>query len=398
MSDKIRFALTIDDSTEVFALSLEDNFKTIMKQPNEIVIIGVDKGPEKFNAMFSYENNGAVGQKILSSINLLPVDGGGTHLLAFYDLLKEFFSTKAKKYGFTFQPNDCLTGLRAYLMLNLIEPKFSGQTKDKLTNRKTYFSQFMTPLKNQLNGLDEEFIKSLLEKFQEYRKKIDAKQLVRKGKTSNRASTKFTKLRDCSSRVGELFVVEGDSAGGSIIQSRDPKIHAILPLRGKSIPNVTMKKDILQNKQLKELIKAIGTGVGPHFDISKLRYSKIICAADADPDGAHIACLLTMAMGMLLPDIIKAGKYFIAQTPLFAINEKKLFKPLWSESELKKAREENKTIQRYKGLGEMNPNQLRVCLLDEPTRNLMQVEYSEDIDSLIKLFSSADEKRKLVTE
>jgi DNA gyrase/topoisomerase IV subunit B len=397
LPDDIKLVLTIDDSTEVFSLTILDNFKSILNSEPTAINLSSVKGPEKFDVLFAYDESGP-SQKIISSVNLLPVDGGGTHLLAFQDLLKEFFVTKAKKFGYAFQPNDSLVGLRAYLILNLIEPKFSGQTKDKLTNRKTQFIPFINILRNQLETLDEDFLKSLLEKFQEYRRKLDAKKLVRNGSTSNRASTKFTKLRDCSSRLGELFIVEGDSAGGSIIQSRDPRKHAILPLKGKSIPNVTMKKDIIQNKEVGELIKALGTGVGPHFDLSKLRYSRIICATDADPDGAHIACLLTMVMGILLPEIIKAGKYFIAQTPLFAINEKKIFKPLWNDDQLKKAREEKKEIQRYKGLGEMNPSQLKVCLLDEQTRNLIPVNYSQNIDELVKLFSSSDEKRKLVSE
>ena len=397
MSNDIQFVLTVDEQSEVFSLSLEDNFKSILKTETEITILRADKKPEKFEVMFAYEEKGAITPKILSSINLLPVDGGGTHLIAFYDLLKEFFLKQAKKYGYTFQPNDCLIGLRAYFMLNLIEPKFSGQTKDKLTNRKTYFEAFIRTLKGQLESLEPEFIKQLLERFQDYRRKLDAKKLVRNGSTSNRASTKFTKLRDCSSRLGELFIVEGDSAGGSIIQSRDPRKHAVLPLRGKSIPNVTTKKTILENKEVGELIKAIGTGVGPHFDLSKLRYSKIICATDADHDGAHIACLLSMVMAVLLPDIVKSGKYFIAQTPLFAINEKKIFKPLWDEKQLQKARDDNRTIQRYKGLGEMNPRELKVSLLDEATRNLIPIAYSQDIDVLSKLFSSAEEKRKLVS-
>jgi DNA gyrase subunit B len=285
-------------------------------------------------------------------------------------------------------------------MLSLVEPKFSGQTKDKLTNRKAYFDKFIPQFKSQLEEVakyNEDTIKLYLERFQDYRRKLDAKKLTRTGSISNRASTKFTKLRDCSSRLGELFIVEGDSAGGSIIQSRDPRKHAVLPLKGKSIPNVTTKKTILENKEVTELIKAIGTGVGPHFDLSKLRYSKIVCATDADFDGAHIACLVTMAMAILLPDIVKAGKFFIASTPLFAINEKKLFKPLWNEKELEKARAAGKTIQRYKGLGEMNPNELKISLLDEATRNLMPITYSKNIDSLIKLFSSAEEKRKLVS-
>ncbi len=402
LSRDIQFVLTVDEKTEIFALSTEEHFRTLFSKPvpAEFSIIA-SKSPEKYEAIFAYEDTGAVTPKIMSSVNLLPVDGGGTHVNLLFDVLKDFFHSKAKKFGYTFQPNDCLIGLRAYLMLSLVEPKFSGQTKDKLTNRKTYFEKFVPQFKAQLEEIakyNEDVIKGYLERFQDYRRKLDAKRLVRNGSTSNRASTKFTKLRDCSSRLGELYIVEGDSAGGSIIQSRDPRKHAVLPLKGKSIPNVTMKKDVLGNKELSELIRAIGTGVGPHFNLSKLRYSKVICATDADFDGAHIACLVTMAMAVLLPDVVKAGKYFIAQTPLFAVTEKKLFKPLWDEKQLEKARKDGRTIQRYKGLGEMNPGQLKVCLLDEATRNLMPITYSNDMDSLIKLFSSAQEKRRLVTQ
>ena len=398
----IQFVLSVDGKTEVFALSTEEHFRSLLIKsgPAEFSIIG-SKHPEKYEAIFAYEDIGVVTPKIMSSVNLLPVDSGGTHVNLFFDILKDFFAAKAKKYGYIFQPNDCLIGLRAYLMLSLVEPKFSGQTKDKLTNRRTYFEKFVPQFKSQLEEIakyNEDVIKGYLERFQDYRRKLDAKKLVRNGSTSNRASTKFTKLRDCSSRLGELFVVEGDSAGGLIIQSRDPRKHAVLPLKGKSIPNVTMKKDVLGNKELSELIRAIGTGVGPHFNLAKLRYSKVICATDADHDGAHIACLVTMAMAVLLPDVVKAGKYFIAQTPLFAVTEKKLFKPLWDEKQLEKAREAGRQIQRYKGLGEMNPGQLKVCLLDEPTRNLIPISYSSNMDELVKLFSSAQEKRRLVSE
>jgi DNA gyrase subunit B len=285
-------------------------------------------------------------------------------------------------------------------MLSLIEPKFSAQTKDKLINVKTYFDRFTSTFKSQLEqhfNEQEDYFKALMETFQEYRAKLDSKKIKTNGTSTRRAATKFTKLRDCTTRGGELYIVEGESAGGSIIQSRDPRIHAILPLKGKSIPNVTTKKSVLENKEVGELIRAIGTGIGPEFNLSNIRYQKIICATDADPDGSHIACLVTMVIAILLPDIIKSGHYFVAQTPLFAINEGRNFKPLWTEKELEKARENNRTIQRYKGLGEMNPSQLKVCLLDEPTRNLIPVSYSDDIDSLVKLFSSATEKRKLVS-
>jgi DNA gyrase subunit B len=340
-----------------------------------------------------------VSPKIISSVNLLPVDNGGSHIGSFWDTLKDFFLAKGKKHGFDFQPNDVFFRLRAYLMLSMIEPKFSSQSKDKLINHKSDFHRFERDFKKQLElfAIEKEHVLvDYLERFQEYRRKLDAQKLRKNGTGGRRASTQFTKLRDCTSRSGELYIVEGDSAGGSIIQSRDPRLHAILPFQGKSIPNVTTKKSILDNKEVGEIIRAIGTGIDPQFDLSKMRYEKIICATDADHDGNHIACLVTMVIAILLPEIIKEGRYFIAQTPLFAINEKKTFIPLWNDKMLEKARSKGRNIQRYKGLGEMNPSQLKISLLDEGTRNLLPISYSKNINSLIKLFSSAEEKRKLV--
>lgn len=399
----IKLVLMIDDNNEVFYTDLVDYFKEfcLTDKDSDILQIESNKEPEKFRAMMAYEEKGSNAPKIISSINLLPVEGGGTHVNMYQDILKDFFQTKAKKHGFVFQPRDCLYGLRAYLMLNLKEPKFAGQTKDKLTNRKTELEKFVKDLQVSLEGYandNEEQIIKLLTRFQTYRKKLDSKSLVTNG-TGKRASTKFTKLRDCTSRHNsELYIVEGESAGGSIIQSRDPSIHAVLPLKGKSIPNITTKKDILKNKEVGELITAIGTGVGPHFDLSKMRYDKIICATDADSDGAHIACLLTMVLGILTPEIIKAGRYYIAQTPLFAINIKNTFIPLWTQEEFDKARKDDKSISRFKGLGELTPAQLKKCLLDPNGRNLMLVEYTTDLDKLVGIFSSADEKRKLLDE
>jgi len=401
MPENICFALEVDGKREVFKLSLLDYFKQNCltgKDEVEIYPIQVQRGPEKFNVLFTYEQNGQVTPKHMSSINLLPVTDGGVHYNCFLDQLKEFFMAKGKKLGYEFQINDVLVGLRVYFSLSLKEPKFSGQTKDRLINLKSDMEVFTKQMRPQIEKIFEQGdrLEKCLTRFQEYRKKLDSKRLVKNGSGGKRASTKFTKLRDCTRRDGELYIVEGDSAGGSIILSRDVKKHAVLPLRGKSIPNATTKKDILKNKEVEELIMAVGTGVGPHFDINKLRYSKIICATDADHDGSHIACLVSMAMAILLPDIVKAGHYYIAQTPLYAINEKKIFKPLWTEKELETARKKGKQITRFKGLGELSPHQLKICLLDEGTRHLTPVSYSENIDDLIKLFSSAEEKRKLV--
>ena len=402
MPSDIRFVLNIDDKSEIFNLNSVEHFsKNCLTSVDKVIghTLSSEKKPEKFTVLFAYEKEGPVTPRIISSVNLLPVDMGGTHVNFLYDCLKDFFQVKAKKYGYKFQPNDALYRLRAYMMLSLREPKFSAQTKDKLTNRKTDFIKYTKDFKDQLdqhfNQFEDQF-KGYLESFQEYRSRLDAKKIKTNGSSSRRASTQFTKLRDCTTRTGELFVVEGDSAGGSIIQSRDPRIHAVLPLRGKSIPNVTIRKNILENKEVGELIKAVGTGVGPDFDLSKMRYDKIVCATDADHDGNHIACLLTMVMAIMLPEIMKAGRYYIAQTPLFAIKEKRTFRPLWTEKELEKARSDGKTIQRYKGLGEMNPRELKISLLDEPTRHLIPITYSDNMDDLIKLFSSSEHKRKLV--
>jgi len=403
MPDDIQFVLKIDGNQEIFRLSIEEHFKKTLLSSDKFVGLELESynKPESFKALFGYEETGPITPRIVSSVNLLPVDNGGTHLNCFYEIVREFFIAKSKKLGYKFQLQDSLIGLRAYLMLSLKEPKFSSQTKEKLTNRKSDFNTHMKIFRAQLEywaTANPKELETLLTRFQDYRKRLDSKNLITNGTGGKRASTKFTKLRDCTSRQGELYIVEGDSAGGSIIQSRDPRKHAILPLKGKSIPNVTTKKDILKNKEVSELIKAIGTGIGPHFNIKRIRYDKIICAADADPDGSHIACLVSMVMAILLPDIVKDGRYYIAQTPLFAINEKKTFIPLWSDKEVEKARNKNKNIQRYKGLGEMNPGQLKISLLDEKTRHLVPISYSENIEDLIKLFSSANEKRRLVSE
>ncbi len=402
LPDDLRFVLNIDGKAEVFKLNVANHFlqATSINKPEdvEIITLASEKKPEKFEILFTYEPTGG-GRRVLSSVNLLPVDNGGNHVAWFCDILREFFRIKAKKYGFTFQVNDVMFRLRAYLVLSMIEPKFSGQTKDRLINRRTDFKKFEPEIKRQLEAFaskNEDLLKEYLERFQEYRRKLDAQKMKKDGTGGRRASTQFTKLRDCTTRSGELYIVEGESAGGSIIQSRDPRIHAVLPLKGKSIPNITTKKGILDNKEVGELIRAIGTGIDPQFDLTKMRYDKIICATDADHDGNHIACLVTMVIAGLLPEIIKAGKYYIAQTPLYAINEKKAFIPIWNDKMLNKARNKGRSITRFKGLGELSPHQLKICLLDEGTRNLTPISYSKNINKLIKLFSSAEEKRKLV--
>jgi DNA gyrase/topoisomerase IV subunit B len=400
LPDDIVLVLNVDNEKEIFKLSPETFFQQycLTNKETPILVFESNTPPEKFKVMMAYETEGSVAPKILSSVNLLPVDGGGAHINTFSDMLKDFFQFKAKKLDYTFQARDCMVGLRIYLSLSLKSAKFGGQAKQKLINRKSEFTKLIKVLKDEFESFvtkNPEFLEILLERFQSYRKKLDSKGFIQNN-ISKRASTKFTKLRDCTTREGELYIVEGESAAGSLIQARDPAIHAVLPLKGKSIPNITTKKDVLKNKEIEELLKALGTGIDPHFNLKNLRYNKIICATDADPDGDHIACMLSIDIAILTPGIIQANRYYIAQTPLYAINEKKIFIPLWTEKELEKAKKDNRNISRFKGLGELNPQQLKVCLLDKKTRHLIPVTYSNNIESLMKMFSSADEKRKLL--
>jgi len=403
MPDNI-FVLEIDGEREIFKLNLQDYFnKYILDEGNGEIINRVQfnatEGPEKFGIVMTYSDKGSVSPKISSSVNLLPVMSGGTHVNMFYEVLRDIFTTKAKKLGYSFQPNDCLIGLRAYLMLSLKQIQFSAQIKDKLTNKKPYLEKLVSALKTQLEAYfnkNQDDLVALLEHFQAYRQKLDSKKLkTNTGANGKRSFTKFTKLRDCTSSRGEIFICEGDSAGGGLIACRNPKQHAIFPLKGK-IPSAATTKDILQNKEISELMRAIGTGVNNDFDISRLRYQKIITFTDADPDGDHIASLLLLALSILTPELIKQGHVYVGQTPLYAVNEKRKFTPLWSEKELNAARKENKKIIRCKGLGEFNPSQLKTFTTDEKTRRLIQVQFTDDMNNIMKLFTSVDAKKELL--
>jgi len=398
------FVLTVDGKKEIIKLSKKQFFLAqCASEPekSEVISATVFNKVEKFSVMFSYSLTGAITPKILTSINLLPVEEGGTHVTVFNEILRDLILAKAKKMKLRILPPDCFCGLRAYLSLSLIEPEFSSQTKDKLINRKTYLDVLSTKLRVSIENFflkNDDLISDIMNHLAEYRAKIDAKKFGAAATNGKRASTKFTKLRDCTSRSGELFIVEGDSAGGGFISCRDPNKHAVLPLKGK-IPSVATAKDlskIMKHNEIGEMIAAFGTGVGPAFDVSKLRYEKIICTTDADADGKHIASILTLNIAILFPDIIKNGHYYIAETPLYAINEKKIFIPLWTEEEVEKAKNEKRTISRFKGLGELNPKQLKKVAIDESTRRLIQVTYTSDLDKMVKLFSLSSEKRKLL--
>lgn len=400
----VTLVLNVDKSREVIKINKQQYFEKyclfgLDNNYSKEISFNVSDNVESFDVTFLYTLDGAISPRVLSSVNLLPVDNGGTHVNCFFDILREIFTTRAKKLNFHFQPQDCLCGLRSYLSLYLKKPEFHGQTKDKLVNRKSYLDKLSKKVKTSIESYfdkEPEELRLLLEQFEQYRRRLDTRKL-RTSTNGKRASTKFTKLRDCTSRNGELFITEGQSASGSLIQCRNPRLHAVLPLKGK-IPNISNTKDILKNKEIGELIQALGTGIGSDFNISRLRYDKVICATDADPDGSHIASLVTMVLAVLVPDIIKQKKFYIAQTPLFAINERNTFIPLWAEKDVREAVQNKRNISRFKGLGELSPNQLKQCLVDKTTRKLILITFTNDLKSLMNLFSDASEKRVLLEE
>ncbi len=215
------FVLNVDDKRDVIKLTPEQHFTQHClnesdKQLSNLILINSFNKVEKFSVKFCYSLNGSPTPKVTSSVNILPVEDGGTHINIFYDILKTIFINKAKKFNKIFQPNDCLCGLRSYISLSLIDAKFGGQTKGKLENKKAYFDVLAKKLYDDIDAYfnkNQDQLLTLLNHFEAYRKSLKSKQL-KTGTEGKRGSTQFTKLRDCNLRGGELFIVEGDSAGG----------------------------------------------------------------------------------------------------------------------------------------------------------------------------------------
>jgi len=399
----VHLVLIIDKKKEVIKLKKEEFFRKEVltsadTETSKIIEIKSKDKIEEFDIMFAYSYTGATTARIFSAVNLLPVYEGGTHISVMNDFLKEYFGSLQKRNNVKFQPSDVLCGLRAYVTLDIIDPEFASQSKEKLSVKKDMIEKFLPKLRISLDAhfkANSEELTQILTFFNDYRLKQESKNLKSKNETK-RLSTKFTKLRDCQDRNGELFIVEGDSAAGSLIQCRDPKKHAVLPLKGKVL-NVVSKKDIFKNVEVNEIIQSLGTGVaGAHFDISKMRYSKIIIAVDPDEDGKHIACLLMMMLSVLVPEVVKKGFLYMSAIPLYSIIKKDELYPLWTAEEVETAKKENVHLLRAKGLGQLNPQQLKVFLTDDKTRKLIKIEFCKDLTKMSKLFSDSNEKRKLL--
>lgn len=409
--EHLKLAFVVDEKKDIIKHTIDSYFKETLLSNNTtnvtpILEIRNKVKDEEVHIKFAWDMSTCGAPRHTGCVNLLSVDQG-THINLTYSLFRDLFSEYAKREKMTFLPQDCLVGFRCHTNINLYTPEYTSQTKEKLSCRKEKFDHLYNPLTLQLNALFERNVElkmQLLAFFESYRKSISANKNIVKG-TKN--VTRFnqvidSKLKDCSSHTvehSELFITEGNSAAGGLVQCRDTKHHAILGLRGK-IPNLAaMKKDFLKNKEIIEIINCLGTGIEPDFTKDSVRYGKIIIATDADADGAHITSLLMVLFLKLVPGLIQDGtKIYRAIMPLYGATKSGKFHPLYTDEDVEKfvSQNPNIKIQRYKGLGEMNPDQLKICLLDQATRRLELIDYPEDKEEIFKLMTDAETKRGLL--
>ena len=344
--------------------------------------------------------NEGYAENILSFVNSINTKEGGTHLSGFKTALTRSINKYAKanklvkEGGREISGRDTLEGLTAIISVRLASPQFEGQTKMKLGNIEV--KGLVQSLVGE--GLDEfleenpktakKIIDKILEAAKAWEAAKKARELTRR-KSALEISSLPGKLADCSERdpaKSEIYLVEGDSAGGSAKQGRDRKFQAILPLRGK-ILNVEKARlhKILRNNEIRTMITAFGAGIGEEFDITKARYHKISIMTDADVDGSHIRTLLLTFLYRYMPGLIEAGYVYIAQPPLYQVKKGKVRRYAFSDEELNAVREElgetGVTVQRYKGLGEMNPSQLWETTMDPETRTMLRVRVEDAMEA-----------------
>ena len=338
-------------------------------------------------------------------VNNITTPEGGTHVVGFRNALTKTFNEYARKNKLLkdSEPNlsgeDIREGLTAIISVKIQDPQFEGQTKQKLGN-------------SEARGAVDSVLSTQLEIFLEQNPQVAkvvieksvlaqrAREAARKARDLTRRKSALEgmslpgKLADCSEKDAskcEIYIVEGDSAGGSAKTARDRATQAILPLRGKILNVEKARLDkIYANAEIKAMITAFGTGIHEDFDISKLRYHKIIIMTDADVDGAHISTLLLTFLYRFMPELIKQGYVYLAQPPLYKLEKSKKVWYAYSDEELNKilqevGRDGNNKIQRYKGLGEMDAEQLWETTMDPEHRVLLRVTMDEESSSELDL-------------
>ncbi len=351
------------------------------------------------------QHNDSYNESVFTFVNNINTPEGGTHLVGFRNALTKTFNDYARtnKLLKDNEPNlsgdDIREGLTAIISVKLEDPQFEGQTKQKLGNSEargavdSVVSEQLTYFLEQNPSVAKTILeKSILaQRAREAARK--ARELTRR-KTALDSTALPGKLADCSDKDPkncEIYIVEGDSAGGSAKKARSRSTQAILPLRGKILNVEKARLDkIFSNAEIKAMITAFGTGIHEDFDISKLRYHKIIIMTDADVDGSHIATLMLTFIYRFMPELIKQGYVYLAKPPLFKLEKNKKVWYAYTERELDEllkevGRDQNNKIQRYKGLGEMDAQQLWETTMDPENRILMRVCMDEETESEVDL-------------